>query len=140
MQFLRSAENQCSTADSNLGTGAGNLSAGNCTSTPAKTIGDCLFGGSFTAIPEKEQNALLEAVQPFLAAEGVTGIRISTRPDCITPEILQRLQQFHVTAIELGAQSMQDAVLQKIIGVTPHKMCGMLRSGLQLLAFRWDCK
>ena len=45
--------------------------------------------------------------------EGVTGIRISTRPDCITPEILQRLQQFHVTAIELGAQSMQDAVLQK---------------------------
>ena len=78
-----------------------------------KQLEIAFFGGSFTAIPEKEQNALLEAVQPFLAAEGVTGIRISTRPDCITPEILQRLQQFHVTAIELGAQSMQDAVLQK---------------------------
>lgn len=78
-----------------------------------KQLEIAFFGGSFTAIPEKEQNALLEAVQPFLAMEGVTGIRISTRPDCITPEILQRLQQFHVTAIELGAQSMQDAVLQK---------------------------
>lgn len=78
-----------------------------------KQLEIAFFGGSFTAIPEKEQNALLEAIQPFLAAEGVTGIRISTRPDCITPEILQRLQQFHVTAIELGAQSMQDAVLQK---------------------------
>ena len=77
-----------------------------------KQLEIAFFGGSFTAIPEKEQNALLEAVQPFLAAEGVTGIRISTRPDCITPEILQRLQQFHVTAIELGAQSMQDVVLQ----------------------------
>ena len=78
-----------------------------------KQLEIAFFGGSFTAIPEKEQNALLEAVQPFLAMEGVTGIRISTRPDCITPEILQRLQQLHVTAIELGAQSMQDAVLQK---------------------------
>ena len=77
-----------------------------------KQLEIAFFGGSFTAIPEKEQNALLEAVQPFLAMEGVTGIRISTRPDCITPEILQRLQQFHVTAIELGAQSMQDVVLQ----------------------------
>ena len=60
-----------------------------------KQLEIAFFGGSFTAIPEKEQNALLEAVQPFLVAEGVTGIRISTRPDCITPEILQRLQQFY---------------------------------------------
>ena len=52
-------------------------------------------------------------VEEALTLENVCGIAISTRPDCITPEILQRLQQFHVTAIELGAQSMQDAVLQK---------------------------
>ena len=39
------------------------------------------------------------------------GIRISTRPDCIDDEVLDLLKTYHVTTIELGAQSMDDAVL-----------------------------
>lgn len=40
-----------------------------------------------------------------------TGIRCSTRPDCIGGEIAEILKGYGVTAIELGAQSMNDEVL-----------------------------
>ncbi len=69
------------------------------------------FGGSFTAVPIDYQNALLEAVQPYMGTGGFCGIRISTRPDAIDKTILARLKRYHVTAIELGAQSMSDRVL-----------------------------
>jgi histone acetyltransferase (RNA polymerase elongator complex component) len=36
---------------------------------------------------------------------------VSTRPDCIDREVLQVLKSYGVTAIELGAQSMDDGVL-----------------------------
>lgn len=69
------------------------------------------FGGSFTAIPRGYMISLLEASQPFLKEYGLSGIRISTRPDCINAEILDILKKYGVTSIELGAQSMCDEVL-----------------------------
>ena len=69
------------------------------------------FGGSFTAIPRGQMIAFLEAAQPFLDAGRAAGIRISTRPDAIDPEILALLARYRVRAVELGAQSMDDAVL-----------------------------
>ena len=42
-----------------------------------------------------------------------TGVRISTRPDCIDDETLDTLARYGVTAVELGAQSMDDTVLSK---------------------------
>lgn len=69
------------------------------------------FGGSFTAVPRKYMTELLEAACPFIGKGKFKGIRISTRPDCITPEILSILKKYGVTSIELGAQSMSDAVL-----------------------------
>ncbi len=69
------------------------------------------FGGSFTAIPQDYMLELLDAVQPFLGENGFSGIRISTRPDCIDTEVLALLKDRGVTAIELGAQSMCDHVL-----------------------------
>ena len=71
------------------------------------------FGGSFTAIPRSTMCAYLEAAKPFLGKDGFAGIRISTRPDAISAEILSLLRQYGVTAIELGAQSMKDEVLLK---------------------------
>lgn len=56
---------------------------------------------------------LLEAALPFLIDGIFTGIRISTRPDAINPSILAFLAQYRVHAIELGAQSMSDAVLRE---------------------------
>ena len=70
------------------------------------------FGGSFTAIPLNEMEAYLEAAEPFVRNGRASGIRISTRPDAISPEILDILKRYGVTSIELGAQSMSDDVLR----------------------------
>lgn len=70
------------------------------------------FGGSFTAIPRSYMTSLLEAVHDLVGAGKFHGIRISTRPDCISREILDILKKYGVTAIELGAQSMCDDVLE----------------------------
>lgn len=69
------------------------------------------FGGSFTAVEPAYQIALLEAAQPFLGEGMFSGIRISTRPDAVDSAVLERLERYHVTAVELGAQSMCDHVL-----------------------------
>ena len=70
------------------------------------------FGGSFTAIDREYMLSLLQAAYPFVQQGRARGIRCSTRPDAITPEILDILKEYGVTAIELGAQSMQDDVLK----------------------------
>lgn len=70
------------------------------------------FGGSFTGIPMSEQNALMDAVQPYIKDGRISGIRLSTRPDYISYEILDNLEKHHVTTIELGVQSMDDEVLK----------------------------
>lgn len=53
---------------------------------------------------------LLEATREYV--KNFIGIRISTRPDCIDEKILEVLKKYNVTAIELGAQSMDDEVLK----------------------------
>lgn len=69
------------------------------------------FGGSFTAIDPFLQEDYLRQVQPYLAQGRIGGIRISTRPDCIAGENLDMLARYGVTMIELGVQSMDEAVL-----------------------------
>jgi len=69
------------------------------------------YGGSFTAIPESEQTQLLEAALPFTASRRVGEIRLSTRPDAVDKSCLERLKEYGVKTIELGAQSMDDGVL-----------------------------
>ncbi len=72
------------------------------------------FGGSFTAIPRAYMQELLAAANTAMKRypDVYTGIRCSTRPDCISEEILQLLKGYGMTAIELGAQSMSDEVLK----------------------------
>lgn len=70
------------------------------------------FGGSFTAIPRTYMTELLSAAHDFIGEGKFSGIRISTRPDCIDREILDILKKYGVTAIELGAQSMDNTVLE----------------------------
>lgn len=69
------------------------------------------FGGSFTAIERDYMLSLLTAAKHFLDTYNFAGIRVSTRPDCIDSEILEMLKMYGVTAVELGAQSMDDSVL-----------------------------
>lgn len=70
------------------------------------------FGGSFTAINRSYMTTLLEAASQFVNEGKAKGIRISTRPDAIDDEILALLKEHNVTAIELGAQSLNDRVLK----------------------------
>ena len=70
------------------------------------------YGGSFTAIPAAEQEALLRVALPYVQSGRSSGVRISTRPDCIDPETLTRLSRYGVDTVELGAQSMDDDVLK----------------------------
>ena len=71
------------------------------------------FGGSFTAIDRDYMIRLLTVAKHYTDAypEQYDGIRCSTRPDCIDEEILGILKSYGMTAIELGAQSMNDEVL-----------------------------
>ncbi len=69
------------------------------------------FGGSFTAIDIRLQRQLLNAAFSYVKDRRVHGIRLSTRPDCIDRDILTMLAEYGVTAIELGVQSTDDAVL-----------------------------
>lgn len=69
------------------------------------------FGGSFTCLPKEEMSAFLETAYPYVQAGRCAGIRVSTRPDGINGEILAILARYGVTAVELGAQSMDDRVL-----------------------------
>jgi len=71
------------------------------------------FGGSFTAIERGYMVSLLEAAFPFIGKGKFSGIRVSTRPDAVGDEVLSLLREFDVTVVELGAQSMDDAVLKK---------------------------
>lgn len=69
------------------------------------------YGGSFTAIPANEQEALLGAAYPFLESGRVKSLRLSTRPDAIDDTVLARLKKYGVRTVELGVQSMCEDVL-----------------------------
>jgi histone acetyltransferase (RNA polymerase elongator complex component) len=63
-------------------------------------------------LPIDTQRDYLEAVQPFIHMGQIGSIRLSTRPDCITLDILSRLKAYHVGTVELGVQSMDNNVLR----------------------------
>lgn len=69
------------------------------------------FGGSFTAIDRGLMTSLLETASGYVRRGKATAIRLSTRPDCVDDGILELLRRFPVKTIELGLQSLDDAVL-----------------------------
>ncbi len=70
------------------------------------------YGGSFTAIPVPDQQALLSAAKEALNRGEIDAVRLSTRPDAIDDTVLKRLRRYGVETVELGAQSMDDTVLR----------------------------
>ena len=71
------------------------------------------YGGSFSAIPVEQQTALLSAAYAYIERGALDSIRLSTRPDAIDGEILERLRRYGVRTIELGAQSLDEEVLRR---------------------------
>lgn len=80
-------------------------------SQPGAVIEAAFFGGSFTAIEKFRQENYLQTIQPYIEQKRIHGIRISTRPDFISTEILLHLKKYGVTTIELGVQSLDPTVL-----------------------------
>ena len=70
------------------------------------------YGGSFTAIPEAQQEALLAEAKAALDRGEIDAIRLSTRPDAIDEAVVERLRRYGVETVELGAQSMDAEVLR----------------------------
>lgn len=89
----------------------GEMLAKACENLPEGEAEIAFFGGSFTAIGRDYMTALLEQAYLYVKSGKVCGIRCSTRPDCIDRDVLNVLKSYGVTAIELGAQSMDNAVL-----------------------------
>lgn len=70
------------------------------------------YGGSFTAIETATQEALLESAAKLKEQGAICGIRLSTRPDALGDEVLERLRRYSVDTVEIGVQSLDNAVLE----------------------------
>ena len=69
------------------------------------------FGGSFTGIDRKLMTDLLDVAEGYVKEGRVKGIRMSTRPDYISGEIIDILHRYTVSQVELGIQSFSEKVL-----------------------------
>ena len=69
------------------------------------------YGGTFTRLPKAKMQELLEAVAPYMKQGMFHSIRLSTRPDALDRQTLLFLKSFKVETVELGAQSLDDEVL-----------------------------
>ncbi len=101
------------------------------------------YGGSFTGLPEEEQEQLLAWGNAHIQKGRVTSMRISARPDQLDEKKLERLQAGGVRTIEIGAQSFNDRVLrdinrghdaQAIVRAVRCIQSHGLKSGLHLMA------
>ena len=81
------------------------------TADPEDTVEIAFFGGSFTAIERQRMLTLLEIGASYLSSGRVHGLRCSTRPDAIDPEIVSILLRYGMTTVEIGVQSFSDRVL-----------------------------
>lgn len=66
------------------------------------------YGGTFTALSVERMREYLEFVRNFRV---VKKLRVSTRPDEVTPEKLAVLREYGVETVEVGVQSFDEEVL-----------------------------
>lgn len=77
----------------------------------AEKIELAFYGGSFTGLSRDEMLFYLNQGKTLIKDGIINSMRLSTRPDYISKDILQLLDSFNVTTIELGIQSMDKDVL-----------------------------
>ena len=100
------------------------------------------YGGTFTALPEKELSACLDMAQEALEQGWISSFRCSTRPDRVEAATLLRLRSAGCGVVELGVQSFDDRALaasrRGYTGATALAACAAVRAvglklGVQLL-------
>jgi histone acetyltransferase (RNA polymerase elongator complex component) len=69
------------------------------------------YGGNFLGLSQEKIKHLLQLANEFVLNGDIHGIRFSTRPDTISESGLKQVENFSVSEIELGVQSMDDKVL-----------------------------
>jgi len=70
------------------------------------------YGGTFTRLPLRKMEELLGTVSTYLK-DGLFGsIRLSTRPDALDEKKIDLMKRLGVSTVELGAQSMDDKILE----------------------------
>ena len=80
---------------------------------PSKANEAAFYGGSFTGVDMDLQKQLLALTDELLEQGIIDSVRLSTRPDYINAEVLSLLREHRVELVELGVQSLDDAVLQR---------------------------
>lgn len=100
------------------------------------------FGGTFTALSREVLERCFALVREEQERGTVLRARCSTRPDAVSPGILERLRAAGFATVELGVQSFKDAALtaarRGYDGAAARRACAMvldagLGLGVQLL-------
>ncbi|MGC8493422.1 MAG: elongator complex protein 3 [Syntrophobacteraceae bacterium] len=71
------------------------------------------YGGTFTALPRALVEEILSAASAWVEQGIFTGVRFSTRPDCLEGDVVEMLSSYPVRTVELGVQSLSDSVLKE---------------------------
>ncbi|NCC25678.1 MAG: radical SAM protein, partial [Deltaproteobacteria bacterium] len=72
-----------------------------------------IFGGTFTALPERWRTAFLACIDPYKKKGIVTHVRCSTRPDTVSIRELERMRKMGLDMVEFGAQTFDDDCLSR---------------------------
>jgi histone acetyltransferase (RNA polymerase elongator complex component) len=100
------------------------------------------YGGTFTALPQEDMDACLAFAARWRERGLAQGLRCSTRPDAVTPPLLEKLRRWGCHTVELGEQSFTDAALRAAhrgyTGQCAEDACRMVKEaglglGVQLL-------
>ncbi|MCF8028807.1 MAG: radical SAM protein [Desulfobacteraceae bacterium] len=98
------------------------------------------YGGNFLGLETARIRKLLKAAAAWVKAGKINGIRFSTRPDTIDARRLDLLAAYPVSTVEIGVQSMDDAVLKRIkrghTAADCFRAAEMLKNG----GFRLGCQ
>ncbi|MCM2356528.1 MAG: radical SAM protein [Geobacteraceae bacterium] len=78
-----------------------------------RSLEAAFFGGTFTSLPKYLQERLLGPLQPLLETGEIASVRVSTRPDAVDSRTVEFLGEMGVRTVELGIQSLDDAVLAR---------------------------
>jgi histone acetyltransferase (RNA polymerase elongator complex component) len=71
------------------------------------------YGGNFLGLDAAIIDRLLSLAASYVQGGRVHGIRFSTRPDTVDKERLSQISSYPISTVELGVQSMDDAVLRE---------------------------
>ena len=69
------------------------------------------YGGTFTALKRETMAAILDESSQWVHRKAFSGIRFSTRPDCMSHPVCLILKDYPIQTVELGVQSFSDEVL-----------------------------